>query len=227
MNVTQQVVNIEQSYGGAPKANPEYYSTNRTLDYAKSSNSLLNARSENITSVPTTFAYKDSVGLFGAENVFIKVALDIQSSKAFYQDVPSTLENDYYSIYVNTKDPDIDFYYDPVLMDFSKEFVTTNDFEPASINNNLDDIRSPVVSVIVNNLKTGNKFVDAWFDVRLYTKDRIEHAYDTLYIDPTSYFYIGFHARNTRRLPYNVSMTVGDSYIAESDLTSEQRRYLV
>jgi len=42
MNVTQQVINTEQSYGGAPKANPEYYSTNKTLDYAKGSNSLIN-----------------------------------------------------------------------------------------------------------------------------------------------------------------------------------------
>lgn len=227
MNVTQQVINIEQSYGGSPRANPEFYSTNRTLDYAKSSNSLLNARSENITSVPTTFLYKDSVGLFGAENVFIKVDLDIQSSGGFYQDVPSTVENDYFSIYVNTINPDIDFYYDPAFLNFGQDFTTINDFEPASINDNLDDIKTPVVSVTVDNLKTGNKFIDAWFDVRLYTKDRIEHAYDTLYINPSSYFYIGFHARNTRRLPYNVSMTVGDKYISESDLTSEQRRYLV
>ena len=227
MNVTQQVINIEQSYGGAPKANPEYYSTNKTLDYAKGSNSLLNARSEIITSVPTTFAYKDSVGLFGAENVFIKVDLDIQSGKGFYQNVPSLLDNGYYSIYVNTADPDIDFYFDPAEMDFAREFFPENSFEPTTLNDNLDNIRHPVVSVSINNLKTGNKFVDAWFDVRLYTKDRIEHPYDTLYIDPKSYFYIGFHARNTRRLPYNVSMTVGDSYIAEQDLTSEQRRYLV
>jgi len=227
MNVTQQVINTEQSYGGAPKANPEYYSTNKTLDYAKGSNSLINARSENITSVPTTFSYKDSVGLFGAENVFIKVDLDIQSGKGFYQDVPSVVENDYYTIYVDTTNPDIDFFYDPAFMDFAREFVTANDFAPASINDNLDNVRHPVVSVSLNNLKTGNKFVDAWFDVRLYTKDRIEHPYDTLYIDPKSYFYIGFHARNTRRLPYNVSMTVGDSYVSEQDLTSEQRRYLV
>jgi hypothetical protein len=227
MNVTQQVVNTEQSYGGSPKANPEYYSTNKTLDFAKSSNSLLNARPELITSVPTTFAYKDSVGLFGAENVFIKVDLNIQSFKAFYQNIPSVLENDYYNIFVDTTDPDIDFFYDPAVLDFSLEFFPVNSYEQAVLNDNLDSILDPVVSVTLNNLKTGNKFVDAWFDVRLYTKDRMEHPYDNLYINPTSYFYIGFHARNTRRLPYNVSMTVGNSYISENSLTSEQRRYLV
>lgn len=227
MNVTEQIINTQKNYGGTPAANPQYFSSNKTLDYAKGSNSLINARSEMITSIPTVFSYKDSVGLFGAENVFIKVDLDIQSGKGFYQNVPSVLDNGYYDIYVNTIDQDIDFYYDAALMDFSIELVPSNDFEPATLNDNLYNIRKPVVSVSVDNLKTGNKFIDTWFDVRLYTKDRIEHPYDTLYIDPKSYFYVGFHARNTRRLPYNVNMTVGTNYISEMNLTSEQRRYLV
>ena len=88
-------------------------------------------------------------------------------------------------------------------------------------------IPNGVVRVDLENLKTGNRFIDAWFDVRLYTKDRQEYSYDTMYIGVNDYFYIGFHARNTKRLPYNVRMTVGSEIISSYNLTSEQRQYLV
>ena len=44
---------------------------------------------------------------------------------------------------------------------------------------------------------------------------------------PKDFFYIGFHARNTKRLPYNVNLKVGGEFISEYDLTPEERRYLV
>ena len=58
-------------------------------------------------------------------------------------------------------------------------------------------------------------------------KNREEHAYDTMYVPVGEFFYIGFHARNTKRLPYNVRMTVNGELISKYDLTAEQRRYLV
>ena len=76
----------------------------------------------------------------------------------------------------------------------------------------------------LTNLKTGNKFIDDWFDVRIYTDKRIEYAYDTVYLGINDYFYVGFHARNTRRLPYNIQVTVGLEYLDFYDLTPEQRR---
>ena len=64
------------------------------------------------------------------------------------------------------------------------------------------------------------KYADtvAWFDVRLYTKAREEHPYDEMYLPPTDYFYIGFHARNTRRLPYNVECLIGTGYKPKSEV---------
>ena len=56
-----------------------------------------------------------------------------------------------------------------------------------------------------------------------FTKDRVEWPYDKMYINPKSFFYIGFHARNTKRLPYNVSMTV--ELYSEYDLTADQRQF--
>ena len=69
-------------------------------------------------------------------------------------------------------------------------------------------------------LKTGNKYIDAWFDVRLYTKNREEHPYDKMYVRLNDFFYIGFHARNTRRLPYNVKCVIGQEYLSGAEVNA-------
>jgi hypothetical protein len=83
-----------------------------------------------------------------------------------------------------------------------------------------------LLSIDLKNLKTGNTYIDSWLDVRLYTADREEHPYDRMYIRENDFFYIGFHARNTRRLPYNVDCLVGDVYVREDSLTDDERRYI-
>ena len=76
----------------------------------------------------------------------------------------------------------------------------------------------------LENLKTGNKYIDTWFDVRLYKSNREEHPYDKMFVRDKDHFYIGFHARNTKRLPYNVKCTVGQQLIF--GLPEEERRYI-
>jgi len=39
-----------------------------------------------------------------------------------------------------------------------------------------------------------------------------------MYLPPNDYFYIGFHARNTRRLPYNVECFIGVGYVSAKDV---------
>ena len=85
---------------------------------------------------------------------------------------------------------------------------------------------NPVVSIDLTNLKTGNKFIDTWFDVRLYNRQRIEHPYDRMYVKLDDVAYVGFHARNTKRLPYNVKVRVGDVFIDITDLSPDQLRYM-
>ena len=87
-------------------------------------------------------------------------------------------------------------------------------------------MQRPLVKIDLHNLKTGNKYIDAWFDVRLYKPNREEHPYDVMYVDPKGFFYIGFHARNTKRLPYNVNMTVAGQLYSEYDLKPDQKRFL-
>ena len=91
----------------------------------------------------------------------------------------------------------------------------------------LDAFPQPLVSVNLQNSKTGNKYIDAWFDVRIYTKDRIEYEYDFMYINPKSFSILASMLVIQKRLPYNVRMTVGDQFLSGYDLTQEQRRFLV
>ena len=212
--------------GGSGSSRPEYLSPSKTLDFAKGSNSLTNANTTRISAIPQVINYKDTVGLFGAENVFIKIDLDVLNATSVFVE-NDIVVNTYLPAFADFDNPDLDLYYEPAVMDFKLDLFTINTYEPARIDTKLDSIAQPLISVDLENLKTGNKYIDAWFDVRIYTKDREEYPYDFMYIDPKSFFYIGFHARNTKRLPYNVRMTVGSEIISSYDLTSEQRQYLV
>ncbi len=222
MDVTQQI-DRQMIVSGGGSSRPEYYSVNRSLDRSKGSNSLINAESQLITALPHASNYKDSVGLFGAENIFIKVELDVQNVQA-KEDTIITI-NDYTECII-TEDKNSNMYWDEAERDYALDLFTVNEYEPAVFINELTILPRSLVKVDLNNLKTGNKYIDAWFDVRLYQKNREEHPYDIMYVPYNSYFYVGFHARNTKRLPYNVSMTV-DGLYSEYALSAAEKRYLV
>ena len=110
------------------------------------------------------------------------------------------------------------------IVDYDKDLAPLNTYDPALISRQgLAILPDSYVSVDLENLKTGNKYIDSWFDVRLYSKTREEHPYDKMYVRMNDFFYIGFHARNTRRLPYNVKCVIGREYI--SGLGPEGMRY--
>ena len=223
MNVTKEINSAIQLMGGSGSTNPAYYSSAKSLNYARDKNSITNAATQFVTAIPFTLNYQDSVGLFGSENIFIKVQLDIQSSTSAFAniDVP---ENTYYPVWTFAENETINFY-ETALFDFSKDLSPlVNDYEPAKISNDLSTINQPYVRIDLRNLKTGNKYIDNWFDVRMYTRDREEYPYDTMYLKINDFFYLGFHARNTRRLPYNVEVTIGKEYLSYYDMTPTQRR---
>ena len=223
MNVTEQINRQIIGMGGG-SARPQYLSSNRSLNFAKGSNSITNAQSQRVTAIPYTSNYKDTVGLFGAENVFIKVQLDVQNTLQI--DENGVLFEDYEDVVI-TADRNTNMYWDESFADYQLDLAIENTFEPAEFTNELTFVPGAVLKIDLENLKTGNKYLDCWFDVRLYQKNREEHAYDTMYVPVGEFFYIGFHARNNKRLPYNVRMTVNGELISKYDLTAEQRRYLV
>ena len=175
-------------------------------------------------------AFVDRVN-FPTENTYIQAFIDID------KEVPTSKEDvvdqGYYYPEVTSGPPDyISDTYDPYTIGSGNDLDGNNsgypydqlDYEFANITGNKLFIKSDsYVSVDLTNLKTGNKYIDAWFDVRLYNKAREEHPYDKMYVRINDFFYIGFHARNTRRLPYNVDCVIGKEYV--SGLKPEQERY--
>ena len=223
MDVTPATLNTIISMGGSGSPKDNYLSANKSLNFAVNSNSMLNAAPTRITDLPFTQEYSDTVGLFGAENYFVKVVPEIQSQSGdniiYFGYLPAKIDQ-------NATTPEADLYEDPVL-DYERDLTVVETYHPAVIDNSLGTGgQRPLISVAINNKGTGNKFIDAWFDVRLYTSDRLEHPYDLLYIRPNDFCYVGFHARNTKRLPYDVELYVGQVVVSEYELPEWEKRYV-
>ena len=225
MNVTQETNNSILRMGGSGSHLPANYASSKNLNFAKNSATIQNARTELVTAIPRRIDYSDTVGLFGAENVFLKIDLKIISSSSAFANIEIP-ENDYFPVWTFEESGTTNSY-ETGIFDFTQDKVTVNSYQPARISNDLSQFKKPFVSVKLTNLKTGNRFLDAYFDVRLYTKNREEFEYDEMFIAADDYFYLGFHARNTKRIPYNVRLEVGDQYLEYYDLTAAQRKLAV
>tara|TARA_E500000318_G_scaffold342_1_gene414 strand:+ start:728 stop:1405 length:678 start_codon:yes stop_codon:yes gene_type:complete len=225
MDVTTEVNNSLISMGGSGTTYAPYLASAKTLNYAADKSSIHNAAIETITAIPFSLNYKDSIGLFGTENVFIKLQLNVISSTSLFSNI-TTIENDYLPVWTFFENTVVNTYESGVL-DFATIEGTVNTYESAEINNDLSVFANLYVRVDLKNLKTGNKYIDSWFDVRIYTRDKQEFPYDTIYLNRNDYIYLGFHARNTKRLPYNVEVDIGNEYLEYDDLTSAQKKQSV
>ena len=212
MDVTEEILRNTQIYGASDYTAPHSLASAKVLNYAEGA-SIQRPIHELVTVLPRRLKYTDTVGLFGAENVFVKVELNIIDTGNFCYE-----EEGWDCLRIVRNDPELqNTYYTAVTDPFKDEF-TENTYEPAIITNNLASIPNPYIGVSLANLKTGNKYIDAWFDVRLYSKSKEEHPYDEMFVPLNDYFYIGFHARNTKRLPYNVECLIGSGYKSKNDV---------
>jgi len=217
IDVTPQVLEFHRIYGGSDNTNPAYSSSSRSLNYSEGG-TIQRPENELVTDIPRELNYQDSVGLFGSENHYIKLNVRLENpisadnitineyETAVISEERAVDDDEYTDINEGGPiPPHGQAYIDPTL-----DLVTVNDYEPAELSNEIiSNISSKYLKVELNNLKTGNKYIDAWLDVRLYNKNYDEHPYDVMYIKHNEPFYIGFHARNTRRLPYNALCTIG------------------
>ena len=218
-DVTPQIIKTNEIYGASVNTNPAYASADKSLNYA-AGGSIQRPELDRVTIIPYTINYKDTVGLFGKENHFVRVNVNINKDYAF----ACFEEPDWECAMITPDDLEIFNTYYTGVVDGSKDLTTVNTYDPALLSRQgLATLPDSYVSVDLENLKTGNKYIDSWFDVRLYSKSREEHPYDKMYVRLNDYFYIGFHARNTKRLPYNVKCTVGREYI--SGLGPDAMRY--
>lgn len=218
-DVTQRILDRHIIYGASDYTNPAYSSSNKSLNYA-TGGSITRPEIDNVTIIPFTINYEDTVGLFGKENHFVRVDVKIDRSVAF----ACFEEEDWECAYITEGEQTTINSWTSAYIDNEKDLIEQNEYLPANIQGNSLRLKNNAyISVDLENLKTGNKYIDAWFDVRLYTKAREEHPYDKMYVRLNDFFYIGFHARNTRRLPYNVKCVIGQEYV--SGLEPASMRY--
>ena len=93
MNVTQEIRKNHIIYGASDYTAAHSLAASKSLNYARGA-SLGNPERALCTVVPHTFRYDGDVGLFGAENYFIKVDLNVVG------DIVSTIKLEY-SLYPN------------------------------------------------------------------------------------------------------------------------------
>ena len=77
-------------------------------------------------------------------------------------------------------------------------------------------------SFYLQNNKTGNIYVDSHVDGRLYGIDREERPYELMYISSNDCVYVGIHARNTKRLPFDMTVSIGYETIGQGAAASSR-----
>ncbi len=221
MDVTQEVLNATLSYGSSGSTQQEYLSTSKSLNFGKGG-SINKALKENVSSAGYSVNYVDSIGLQGSENRFVKFDIDIVDT---YKDFEG--EDGWDPMLLTDEDPDEDNDYYPIIYDMNTDSTVVNTYEPASILSSLPMYPDGYIGIDLENIKTNNIYVDSHLDVRLYTRNKEEHPYNKMYVNYADSFYIGLHARNSKRLPYNIKCTVGSDILPYSEMTEEQRKRVV
>ena len=216
-DVTEQIEKIHRIYGASDYTAPQRHAAGRSLNYATGA-SIQRAEPESVTIIPYDLRYKDTVGLFGAENHFVKVSLTIKGDvlrKCFE-------EANWECAQLGERNPE-EFGWDAAIIDLDYDVPVDDDgYEQATMLSSKLRGNSGYVSINLVNNKTGIHQNDAWLDTRLYTKGREEHPYNKMYVKATDYFYIGFHARNTRRLNYDVECFVGEEYLQYDEIEDKR-----
>lgn len=220
MDVSEQIIQNHLIYGASDNTAHAGLSSSRTLNYANGP-TITRPDSISISSIPYALKYQDSVGLFGAENYFVKISVSVNLNF-----VNQTFEEQNWESAIINPSSELDTNYSQAVIDINNDLSQINTFDPAFLNQSASPLNNAYISIDLNNLKTENIYVDNWLDVRLYTAEREEHPYDKMYIKPLSYFYLGIHARNTRRLPYNIQCIVGNEYISRETMSEEQKKYI-
>jgi hypothetical protein len=217
MNVTTELLKANQAYSASDNTNPDRYASSKTLNYA-SGGSISKAETAEVNVVPSSLRYSDAVGLFGVENHFIKVKLNIIGDLVLKE----YMEIGFVKSDINFSETEDDADFVSASVDQAGSESDTGYSSASTPPLTLPAIGlNAYLSVGLQNLKTTNMYNDSNLDVRLYTSEREEHPYDTMYIKPRDFFYVGIHARNTKRLPYNIQIDVGNEYKSLEAITDK------
>ena len=197
MDVTTQLLKKYQTYSVDPKTN-------------LAGTSLSKAEIAEVRTVPSTLEYSNSVGLSKGKNYFLKVKLNIIGNTILKEYMePGYLRSDLDFFESENDTGYVSSSVDQVSSEQDSAFTTSATPALTLPAIGLD----AYLSIELKNLNTSNIYVDSNVDVRLYTSEHEEHPYDLMYVKPLDFFYVGVHARNTRSLPYNIQINIGNEYV--------------
>ena len=217
-DVTNAVQRIRNTYGGSDNTNERNASANKSINYT-SGNTISSANERRVTVVPSSFEITGEVGLFGVENDFIKVDLNILNTSG----VSGFQDSDGYFQASTDRIDEPNAIYNPAVLDDTLDTTTVNDYDPASVLENLSNFYLPVIDIQLENQGTNNIYVDSHVDVTLYSEDRRPIGSDYAFVATNGCFFVGIHARKNRRLPYRVSLTLGERFASLLDLNASER----
>ena len=219
MDVTEQILSHHQIYGSSDNTNQSYVASGQCFNYSKG-NTIQKPVEYGITVFPFKADLKGEVGLFGAENVFYKFNINVKDNATFCLEEPGW---DCADIDQNLQpiNPADEYTYNPIAGDGSiqtqgQAYVDYKYDSSTSEGYVLADLSYPnyiftfnQFSVYLENKGTNNIYVDSHVDGRLYKVNREEHPYELMYVASKDCVYVGIHARNTKRLPYDMTIYFG------------------
>jgi hypothetical protein len=219
MDVTPAILERYIKYGVADRTQSSTLSVSKSLNFTKGA-SIEKPFSQTLTTFPLTLNYTGNIGLFGAENVYLKFSLNINSAISLYQTVETP--DGYSTVIVSRGGNESSNDYESAL----ESYPTLNGqtYTESEYNSKLSSPDSARISVDLNNLKTNNQYVDNWLDVSLYDSNKLQHESNSILVGVKDVFYVGLHARRSVRLPYNISIEIGREYLSINSMTDDQRR---
>ncbi len=239
IDITEQIRQYHDLYGGSDNTQAGGLAASKSLNYAPAP-TIQRSQLTQTTVFPFTYTLLGQVGLFGAENYYLRVDLNLLTplQPEFEEDgwqpadieySPATDINTYKSALIDfDADPpppqntqatnDKNAGYPDSCTRYSKDMgsytvVRYNCYMGALVTDPVPNFWDPVVSVELEDVGTGNIYIDNWLEPMLYTRERQMWGYDKMYIRPKDHFYVGIHARNTRHLPYNIKVKIGYEYL--------------
>ena len=218
-DVTEQIRQYNALYGGSDNTQAAGLAASKSLEYAPAP-TIQQAQRVFTTVAPFTFKLIGQVGLFGAENYYVRIATDILTSFD-----PGFTVNDYQEADIlDTPEVTINTY-EPLVLDFDRDPPPPNPkpgaqdppeqqadrfccaflggtpdnpilncYYGAVITEGLPILDDPVISIELKDIGTGNIYIDNWLETMLYTREREMWGYDKMYIRPNDHFFVGIHA---------------------------------
>jgi hypothetical protein len=232
MDVTEQYLATLTKYGGSEYTGPDSLVGSNSIVYAQGP-SMQRAIEQTVTTVPFEINYQGDIGLMGTENIFFKINLDIKDTGASincfeelnWECVKVSDDN---GIQDCAKDNEGNIYcYENATIDTDAPEGDEPLYAAARFTNELPFTDGDtLIGVRLTNEGTGNIYEDKNVDSMLYSKCRFEHGFDDMLVSLRGYFYVGIHARNTKRNAYNVKCKVGTAFKRPEELNSDEKKLL-